>query len=136
MLFCLKYNLAVLIISMAYFISYKVSLRSRCSCSNIKLATWYRVLITIHALLIYLLTNTMLKLISVLVDKARVPFQSFIQPLVGFKLVLVNTVIIGLIIDLICKRIIIRCNVFRQCNYWYRLGCCIQICFNKVLKHS
>ena len=68
---------------------------------------------TIHALPIYLFTNIILKPISVLVDKARVPFQSFIQPLIGFKLVLVNTAVISLIIDLIYRGTIIRHNILR-----------------------
>jgi len=71
------------------------------------------VLITIRALLIYSLTNIILKLISVLIDKARVPFQSFIWLLVGFKSVPVNTVIIGLIINFIHRGIVIRRDVFR-----------------------
>ncbi len=68
---------------------------------------------TIRALPIYSLTDTMLKLISVLIDKAGVPFQSFIWPLVGFKSVPVNTVVIGLITDLIRRGIVIRRDVFR-----------------------
>lgn len=68
---------------------------------------------TIRALPIYSLTDTMLKPISVLVDKAGVPFQSFIWPLVGFKSVPVDTVVIGLIIDLIRRGIVIRRDVFR-----------------------
>jgi hypothetical protein len=71
------------------------------------------VLITIRALPIYSLTDTILKPISVLIDKARVPFQSFIWPLVGFKSVLVDTVVIGLIINLIRRGIVIRRDVFR-----------------------
>ena len=70
-------------------------------------------LITIRALLIYSLTNIMLKPISILIDKAGVPFQSFIWPLVGFKSVPVNTVVISLIINLIYRGIVIRRDVFR-----------------------
>ena len=103
----------MLIISIACFVFYKVSLRSRSGYNNIKLAAWYRVLVIIHILPIYSLTNTILKPISVLIDKARVPFQSFIWPLVGFKSVPVNTVINSLIIDLIHRGIVIRRDVFR-----------------------
>ena len=78
----------------------------------------------ILALLKDLTSNIMLNLITVSVDEAGCPFDGFEWPLKGFKLVLVNTVVVKLIIKFISfgGRVIDR-NSFAKGNYWYRLKC-------------
>ena len=66
----LKLNFTVLIIAIAFFFLYKVLGGKKSSKGNIKLATWYTILMAILTLLEQLLTSVMLKLISILVDKA------------------------------------------------------------------
>jgi hypothetical protein len=69
-LLLLKLNLALLIVAMAFLILYKVLGGRRSSRGNIKPATWYTLLMVILTLLEQLLAGTMLKPISILVDKA------------------------------------------------------------------
>ena len=70
----LKFNFALLIIAIALLFLYKVSGHKRSSSSNIKSAARYTILIAIPTFLEQLLTTTMLKPISILIDKALAPF--------------------------------------------------------------
>ena len=70
----LEFNFALLIIAMALLFLCKVSGRRRGSSGNIKSAAWYTMLIIILAFPEQLLATTMLKPISILIDKALAPF--------------------------------------------------------------
>ena len=68
-----KFNYAILIITITFPFFYKVLGGRRSSRGNIKLATRYNILIVIFIFLKKLLTSIILKLISVLVNKAYIP---------------------------------------------------------------
>jgi len=70
----LKFNFALLIIAIALLFLYKVLGRRRDSSGNVKLAAWYTMLITILTFPEQSLATTMLKPISILIDKALAPF--------------------------------------------------------------
>ena len=68
-----KFNYALLIITIAFPLFYKVLGGKKSSRGNIKLATRYNMLIAIFIFPKQLLTSAVLKLISVLVNKAYIP---------------------------------------------------------------
>ena len=70
----LKLNFALLIIAIALLFFCKVSGRRRSSSGNVKSAAWYTMLMAILAFLEQSLATAILKLISILVDKALAPF--------------------------------------------------------------
>ena len=68
-----KFNYATLIITITFPFFYKVLKGRRSSRGNIKSATRYNMLIVIFIFLKKPLTSTILKLMSVLVNKAYIP---------------------------------------------------------------